>query len=223
MKNAKRIFLATLFASVALFQMASAQTQDWKKDHKASILFGLTQPLFASGFNIEGNYIYKRFIFDYSHGASLEFGKELVTDELKAQGLVVKIPWTTGFGLGYRFTEWVNLRVEPKWHRFEYYYDGEAQEEATRITSNTTFSLGLGLYGFFQPFKKEDNFLKGLTVAPSVRLWPTVSSSFKDDQFTYENKNTDKPAVIETLDPGIGFTPLILNVSVGYTFGLKKH
>lgn len=43
MKNAKRIIFATLFAGVAFLQMASAQTQDWKKDHKASILFGLAQ------------------------------------------------------------------------------------------------------------------------------------------------------------------------------------
>ena len=26
------------------------------------------------------------------------------------------LPWTTGFGIGYRLKEWVNIRVAPKWH-----------------------------------------------------------------------------------------------------------
>jgi hypothetical protein len=51
----------------------TAQGQDWKKDKKIAVLFGLTQPLVAKGFNIEGNYIHNRFIIDYSHGVSLDF------------------------------------------------------------------------------------------------------------------------------------------------------
>ncbi len=212
----------TFIALIVATQLASAQTQDWKQETKVSVLFGLTQPLFASGFNIEGNFIHKRFIFDYSHGAALKFSGNLVTDELQMQGLSVRVPWTTGFGLGYRFTNWVNLRVEPKWHRFEYYYEGEAQNKANRITADNTFSLGLGLYGFYQPFKNQDNALKGLTVSPSVRYWPTVRSSFADGRYTYVNKNTDQTETLKTLDSGIGFMPLVVNLSVGYTFGLNR-
>lgn len=223
MQNFKKITMA--FVLTVMIWSVKAQdktTQDWKNDRKVAILFGLSQPLLVSGFNIEGNIIFKRFIFDYSHGVSLDFGKDMVTDELKNQGVVVHIPWTTGFGLGYRFTEWLNLRVEPKWHKFEYYYAGDAQNDATQITKNTTFSLGLGLYGFFQPFKKKDNFLKGIIVAPSIRFWPTVSSSFAQDKFTYENTTTEETETIKTLDPGIGFTPLVINISVGYTFDFRK-
>ncbi len=205
-----------------MIQTVVAQQGDWKEDKKISVLFGLTQPLFASGFNIEGNYIHKRLIFDYSHGAGLKFGSDLVTTELSEQGVVVFVPWTTGFGVGYRFTEWLNLRVEPKWHRFEFYYDGESRNDANRITADNTFSLGLGLYGFFQPFKKQENFLKGITVAPSVRFWPTLSSEIPSDGFSYENKRTGTTEKIETLDSGIGFTPLIVNISIGYTFDLKR-
>ena len=198
------------------------QAQDWKKDKKINVLFGLTQPLLVDGFNIEGNYIHNRFIFDYSHGVSLDFSESSVNTELREQGVAVHMPWTTGFGVGYRFNEWLNLRVEPKWHRFEFYYDDEPQTNENEIISYNTFSLGLGLYGNFQPFKNKTSFLKGIMVAPSIRFWPTVSSTLDGDSFTYNNKNTQTDGTIKVLDPGIGFTPLIFNISIGYSFDLKK-
>lgn len=216
-----------LFASAIAFMLITythiARAQDWKKEKKVVVLFGLTQPLFAKGFNIEGNYIHNRFIFDYSHGVSLDFTRETLTTELKDQHLTVHVPWTTGFGIGYRFTNWINLRVEPKWHRFEFYYDGDTQSRGSQITSFNTFSLGLGLYGYFEPFKRQENFLKGITVAPSFRFWPTVNSTLSDDGYSYQNKKTGATEKIETLDPGLGFTPLVINISVGYSFPIKRN
>ena len=46
---------------------------------------------------------------------------------MREHGLAVHLPYTTGFGIGYRLKEWVNVRIEPKWHRFEFYYDDETQ------------------------------------------------------------------------------------------------
>lgn len=223
MKNLKIIStIAIVFTT--LFQSANAQNSDWKTDRKISVLTGLSQLLIVKGSNIEANYIHNRLIFDYSHGTSLDFDKNLVTDELKVQGVVVHMPFSTGFGIGYRFTEWLNLRVEPKWHRFEFYYDGETQNETNRIAVDANnYSIGLGLYTFFQPFKKKDNALKGITIAPSVRFWPTVASSFTDNKFVYQNKNTGKQEELKTLASGVGFTPLIINVSIGYTFDLRKN
>lgn len=198
------------------------QAQDWKTDKKINVVFGLTQPLLVKGFNIEGNYIHNRFIFDYSHGVSLDFSGASVTTDLKSQGLAVHMPWTTGFGIGYRLKEWINIRVEPKWHRFEFYYDGEAQNSANQITSYNTMSIGLGLYGNYQPFKNKSSFLKGIMISPSIRFWPTVSSTLKDDKFTYLNKKTEKAEEIKVLDPGIGFSPFVFNVSIGYSFDLKR-
>ncbi|WP_046247276.1 hypothetical protein [Hymenobacter terrenus] len=218
-----KAFVHSLGLSLLTAQLANAQVADWKQERSAAVLFGLSQPLLVSGFNIEGNYIHNRFLFDYSHGTSLDFNRDVVTDELKSQGVVVHMPWTTGFGVGYRLREWVNLRVEPKWHKFEYYYDGDTRSAATQITSNTTFSLGLGLYGRIQPFKKQGGILRGLTLAPSIRYWPTVRSSFSNDKFAYQNKNLEKPAEIKTLDPGIGFSPVVLNLSVGYTLDLPRR
>ncbi|MFN3641055.1 MAG: hypothetical protein ACK4UK_09050, partial [Flavobacterium sp.] len=189
-----------------------------------AILFGLTQPLVVSGFNTEANYIHNRLIFDYSHGASLDFRGNLLPDYLKNQGVVVHMPFSTGFGIGYRFTEWLNLRVEPKWHRFEFYYEGKQQNATNRIAvDGNNYSVGLGLYGFFQPFKKKENALKGITIAPSVRFWPTVASSFDNDVYQYENTRTGKIEELKSLASGVGFSPLIFNISLGYTFNLKKN
>lgn len=219
--------LKTTLLQCAVFIAMVASTlpgnaQDWKTEKRASILFGLAQPVFGNGFNIEGNYIHNRLIVDYSHGTSLDFSGNLLPKELKGQQLAIHEPWTTGFGVGYRLKEWINVRIEPKWHKFEFYYDGERQNASAAITSYRTFTLGVGLYGDYRPFKKKNNFLKGIMIAPSVRFWPTVSSSLKDDTFTYLNKRTNKMEEIKTLAAGSGFTPIVFNVSVGYSFRFKK-
>jgi hypothetical protein len=200
------------------------KAQDWKTDRKFNVVFGLTQT-FVKGFNIEVNYIHSRFIFDYSHGVSLDFSGNSATKDLKRQDLAVHMPWTTGFGFGYRIKEWINVRIEPKWHRYEFYYNGERQNSNNEITSYTTMSLGMGIYGSYQPFKKFKNkasFLKGFVIAPSIRFWPTVYSTLKDDEFSYFNKNTQKNEKIKPLGSGISFSSFIINVSIGYSFDVKR-
>lgn len=219
MKNLAKIVFVLALLTIAFY----SQAQDWKKDKKINVVLGGTQLLLVSGFNGEVNYIQNRFIFDYSHGVSLDFSGATVNRDLKDQGLAVHMPYTVGAGVGYRLKEWLNVRVEPKWHRFEIYYDGEAQNSANEIVSFNTVSLGLGLYGHFQPFKNQSSFLKGFMISPSIRFWPTVSSTLTDDKYNYLNKRTLKTEEIKTLDPGIGFTPFVFNVSVGYSFNLKKQ
>jgi hypothetical protein len=224
MNTYRKIVLA--FLTIAgLHNTTNAQEKnDWKQDKKVAVVFGLSQLLVTKGFNIEGNYIHKRLIFDYSHGFSLDLENDLLSPNLKAQGVVVHLPFSVGVGVGYRFTEWLNLRVEPKWHKFEFYYAGEAQTTANRIAVDEhNFSLGLGLYGFIQPFKRKNNVLKGLTIAPSIRYWPTVSSSFADNKFGYQNKLTNKTEVIPMLAAGYQHTPTFINISVGYAFDLKRR
>jgi hypothetical protein len=206
-------------ASQSPTTVSTGTASDWRTDRRINILFGTTQ-LIASGFNIEGNYINRRFIFDYSHGVSLDFHDATVTADLRRQGLAVHMPWTTGFGLGYRITEWVNVRVEPKWHRFEFYYKGDAQDPADLITGYNTFSLGVGVYGCWRPFRHRSNFLSGFMISPSIRFWPTVHSSLAGNKFTYFNRNTGRDEEIKTLDPGVGFTPFVYNISFGYSFKL---
>jgi hypothetical protein len=208
--------LVILLLGVASISKINAQ----HKNKEAAILFGLNQPLLLSGFNIEGNYFTKKMSFDYSHDISLEYQGNMITGAMKEQHLVARVPYSTGFGVGYRFTSWLNLRVEPKWHRFEIYYEGESQTLANRITAYNTFTLGLGLYGKWHPFKKQDNFLRGIMIAPSVRWWPNVSSTLSNDSYSYFNKITGQTEVHKVMNVGASNTPWLVNVSIGYRFGL---
>lgn len=214
--------LKLFLASLILGSTCSLTIAQSKKDldTRINILFGLTQPIVAKGFNIEGNFLFKRFAFDYSHGASLDFSGGSLPTEVKDQGLVIHVPYTTGFGVGYRFAEWISVRVEPKWHRWELYYNGEDQSTANRVIGYNTFSLGLGAYVNWRPFKNRDNALKGIMIAPSLRYWPTVSSTLDNNEFVYTNKITGREEVHERMQPGIANTPIVFNVSVGYSFKL---
>jgi hypothetical protein len=218
-----KITLPTI-TTIILFSLAAclnAYAQDWKTEKKINVMFGLSQPIVTHGFNMELDYVHKRFIFDFSQGVFLKFKGNFVTDELRKRGVVVHMPWTTGFGVGYRLTRWLNLRVEPKWHRFEFYYNNEIYQ-SNKITSYNTFTLGMGLYACFQPFRKKENFLKGLVICPSIRYWPTVCSTLKDNNFNYYNEYTGTNEKIKTVGPGLGLTPFVLNVSIGYSFQIKK-
>jgi hypothetical protein len=225
MKTDNKIIQAVAFALILVLALSlNSQAQQSSKkefDTRINILFGLTQPLFAKGFNIEGNLFYKRLAFDYSHGVSLDFSGNTISGELKEQHLQVHVPFTTGFGLGFRFTEWLSLRVEPKWHRFEIYYDDENQNESNSIVEYNTFSLGLGAYANWRPFKNIQNPLKGIMIAPSIRYWPTLSSTLPDDQFVYDNRITGKTETHHRMEAGINNTPIVFNISVGYSFDLS--
>ena len=104
MQHTKYHSLKTIIVGLYIMLSFSTKAQDWKSDQRVNVLFGLNQALLLSGFNIEGNYIYKRFIFDYSHGAFLVFKGSTSTSSFEKQGVEVHMPWTTGFGIGYRLT-----------------------------------------------------------------------------------------------------------------------
>jgi len=207
------LFILWIFLSFSSF----AQRKEDKKNEFA-FLFGLNQPILLSGFNMEVNYFTSKFVFDYSHGISLDVTGNLVTQEMQDQQLVAHLPYSTGFGVGYRFTKFLNLRVEPKWHRFEIYYDGEEQTNTNLIQSYSTFTLGLGLYGKWMPFEKKEGLARNIMVAPSVRFWPSVSTSLNNDQFSYNNKFTGQTETQQALNIGAGNTPWVVNISVGYRF-----
>lgn len=211
----------TFFALALITISVQAQTKK-PLDTRVNVLFGLNQPLLLKGYNVEANFFYKRLAFDFSHGVSLDFSGSGVTGDAAEQNLSIHLPYSTGFGVGYRFTEAFNIRVEPKWHQFELYYENEAQTNANRIGKYNTFSLGIGAYYNWLPFKNKNNALRGIMIAPSVRYWPTVSSSLKDDKLVYENKLTGKTETHERMQPGIANTPIVVNVSIGYSFAVKK-
>ena len=209
-----------LFMLLAVTSSSLAQNEG-VNDVRANLLFGLNQPLLG-GFNIEGNLFYKRLVIDYSHGVGLNFDNNILDNENQAQDLDIFIPWTTGFGIGYRFNPWLNLRAEPKWHKFELYYQDQSPTQSNLIVDYTTFTLGLGLYANLRPFKKQDNFLQGLMIAPSVRWWPQVTSSLPGNEFAYYNESTDQAEVHRAMEVGVSNSPWIINISLGYSFGFSK-
>ena len=217
-----KIFASLLLTFLLLSAIASAQSTGESSafdDRRINLLFGTNQ-LMIGGFNIEGNVFYDRLAFDYSHGVSLNLDNALLDETNKALGIDVHLPWTTGFGVGYRFNHWLNLRAEPKWHKFELFGAGSAQTSNNLLGSYTTFTMGLGAYANLQPFKRQNNFLRGIMVAPSVRWWPRVSSSLDNNELTFVSNEQEKTH--EALEVGIANTPLILNVSVGYSFDWKR-
>lgn len=209
-------FILLVFVSISFKLFA----QDSTTPNRINLVLGVGQ-LAQNGFNIEGNLFFRRLTFDYSHGISLDIGNDQLEEgNDQAQGLDIHLPWTTGFGVGYQFTDWLNLRVEPKWHKFELYGQDDEQIAENFIGDYTTFTLGLGLYANWLPFKKKDNFLKGIMIVPHFKWWPRISSNLENDELTYFSSFTAQQETHEARQIGINNTPMIYNVSIGYSVKL---
>ena len=197
--------LATLFAPLAAAQpgLDSPPAPDDRPDfdERFTVMAGLNQ-LALGGVNVAASYHRGRLVAEYSHGASLNFNalnNALLTQADQDLGLDLDVPWTTGFGVGYRITRHLDLRAEFKAHRHEASVDG-AEDEAY-----TTFTIGPGLY-YTVPI------WKGLRIEPSVRYWPTVATTLDNGEVRFERADGEI-LVHEAYDIGP-----IVNVSVGYSF-----
>jgi hypothetical protein len=177
------------------------------------------QPLALKGFNVEVNYTTKRLIFDYSHGVSLD---PPVVGDYKKQNLALHLPYSTGFGIGYRFSSFFDVRFEPKLHSWEVYYKDETQNDANQIKKFKTMTLGIGAYYRYMPFKNSTNkFLQGITTSTSLRYWQNVGTTLSNNEFSYFNKTTNKVEQLKAPNIGFANSPIIFNIGIGYTFGGK--
>ncbi len=217
----KKIILIVTLVTI-MVSNSFAQTKNKKEllySNKFSLLFGMLQPTALQGFNVEVNYTTKRLIFDYSHGVSLD---PPVTGDYKTQKVALHIPTSTGFGIGYRFSSFFDVRFEPKLHTWEVYYKDEVQNNATRIKDFKTFTLGLGAYYRYMPFKNSSNkVLQGITTSTSLRYWQNVGTTLRNDEFSYFNKTTNKTEKLKAPNIGFANSPIIFNIGIGYTFGGK--
>ncbi len=214
------IFLVTLvtFTLSNTFSQ-TAENKDFIYSNKFSLLFGTIQPTTLKGFNVEVNYTTKRLMFDYSHGISLD---PPTVGDYKEQKIALHLPYSTGFGIGYRFSSFFDLRFEPKLHSWEIYNDGEIQNDASKIIAFKTFSLGIGAYYRFMPFKNsESKILQGITTSSSIRYWQNVGTTLRNDQFSYLNKISNKTETLKAPNIGIANSPIVINIAIGYTFGGK--
>jgi hypothetical protein len=185
-----------------------------------AVQFGLIQPLFLHGGNVELDYRTQRLSFDISHGFWLDMGSATAVGQQRAQHLVYHLPYSTGFGIGYRLTRALDLRVEPKLHEWNVFYDGDPQDGNHQLVSYKTFTLGLGAYYRWCPFATRSDWVAGATITGSIRFWPTVLSTLPGGAFHYSNRFTGEMETLEPASIGIADTPLILNISIGYTFGI---
>ena len=220
MKNKNKFLIGiSILMSVSNSFAQTKTKKEFLYSNKVSVLFGLLQPVVAQGFNIEVNYTTKRMIFDYSHGISLD---PPVVGDFKTQNVVLHIPTTTGFGVGYRFTQFFDVRFEPKLHSWEVYYKDAEQNDANKIKDFKSFTLGIGAYYRYMPFKNSKNtFLQGITTSTSLRYWQNVGTTLRNDEFSYGNKTTNKTETLKAPNIGIANSPIIFNIGVGYTFGGK--
>jgi hypothetical protein len=207
-----------LFTAASMAFAQSPATPAKTEKNQFSLVFGLNQPLVLRGFNFEVNYYTKRWVFDYSHGIGLHADGSTLNSDYEDQKVNFRITHSAGIGFGYRFTKAFNVRIEPKVHVYETYYAGDTQTRANSIANFTTYTLGLGAYYRWLPFEHKNNALKGITIVPSVRYWHKVDSTLHNDKMEYFNTKTNQQETLKAPNIGLANTPLILNVSIGYTF-----
>ena len=217
----KNFFFTMAFVALCVSTVVaqSAEKTAFLYSNRFSILAGLIQPITLKGGNIEFNYFTKRVSFDYSHGFSLDVP---VVGDFKTQNVALHLPFSTGFGIGYRFNSFFDVRFEPKLHSWEIYQKDDQQIAANKITVFKTITFGLGAYYRYFPFKNSTNkFLQGITTSSSIRYWQNFGTTLRNDEFSYMNKTSKKIETLKAPNIGVANTPIIINVGVGYTFGGK--
>ncbi len=205
----------------AFFATAPAQAFDTTKP-SLSVNAGLIQPLLLRGANLELDFRWRHLVVSYSHGWSLYMGGATVVGEAKAQNIELRLPFSTGLGVGGSFysqtlNSFFELRLEPKVHRFEVSYL-TAEGASVPITQYTTLTLGAGAYWTFVPFANRADAWRGLNLSTSVRYWPNIASTLPGNAVEYDNASTGQRETHRTANIGMAGTPLLVNISLGYVF-----
>jgi hypothetical protein len=138
---------------------------------QVGINFGLVQPVLG-GFNVAGEFRYRRLWLEYSHGIGLTLnnaGGGGLTDAERRQDLHVFVPYTTGFGVGLTLLDEMWLGLEFKAHRYR------ISASTFAPTRYETYSIGPVLgYRYFV--------WRGLHANAYFRYWPNVGSSLDGDR-----------------------------------------
>ncbi|WP_276974851.1 hypothetical protein [Flavobacterium filum] len=216
----KQVIFITAMLLSAAYLNAQTNSMKPKKTKELVFLAGTIQPFLLKGGNFEVDLYHQKMVFNYSHGFSLELENSAGTTvgEAKRQSVAYHLPYSTGFGVGYRLNKYFDIRFEPKFHRFQGYYDGtDRKQSINQLTDYNTITLGVGAYFRWKPFEKQNNFLKGIFTSTSVRYWQNIRSSLANNEYKYFNKVTNQNETLKTSNIGIANTPFILNVALGYS------
>jgi hypothetical protein len=170
-----------------------------------SLQSALIQPLLG-GFNVTVTYKRERLVLGYSHGTLLNLdrlGGFSKSSADRANHLSAFCPYTTGFDVGIRITERLDLRGEWKIHR----YDVKAPD-GQRV-SYDVITVGPSIYYQLHPLDWSGR--TGLVVELSLRWWPTVYTSLPNDEYVFTTATGT--IVHKALRAGV-----FPGVSVGWTF-----
>jgi len=162
---------------------------------RLTLLAGLSQPLLLNGVNLAATYFTERWSFEYSHGQWLTYPAAIRDENLDR----LHSPYSTGFGVGYRFTRAFDVRLEVKANGYE---ADLPNGEALRYT---TFVIGAGAYYRFLLWDR-------VVIEPSLRFWPNVATTLAGDTHQYQVSD-GQTLTHEAHDYG-----LFGNVSIGWRF-----
>jgi hypothetical protein len=163
--------------------------------------YGLSQPILADGFNAAIDVRYKRLVLTYSHGQGLDYRRFETGDE-KGAGASVKLPWTTGGGIGVVLIDELWILADLKVHHF--LVDTAVDHYAY---TNVTLGAELGWRYFIW---------KGFNVELVARYWPNIYSTAGRGVVLHQPNGTT------LLDPPEkqGNSGFLANVLVGWAFDL---
>ena len=206
-----------------LIVLTGNKTKAQNKEKELVFLAGTIQPFLLQGGNFEIDLYTSKMVFNYSHGFSLNMNSENGTavGDLAIQKLAVFLPYSTGFGIGYRLNKYFDVRLESKAHQFNVYYDGfDKKDIQNQLVSYKAYTLGVGTYFRWKPFENNTNFLKGVFTSTSLRFWPKVHTTLKNNKMNYYNRETLKMEEHVASNIGMANTPFIINFAIGYSIFL---
>ncbi len=170
---------------------------------RLSVMAGMTQWTIFRGGNLAFEYMHGRLVLEVSHGQGLDLNRlpafALTPDERDA-GVGIQVPWTTGFGIGYRITPHLHILVEVKAHHYRV-----SGRDRNAELEYTTFSVGPGLFYTFHLFK-------GMFLEPNLRWWPNLASTLPGDHGSLRQPDGT------TYDHRAHDFGLFANVNLGWTF-----
>ena len=218
MKKTNQLLIVTLIVLGTIHSSYSQSNSE--KKYELVLLAGTIQPFLLQGGNVELDFYTKKMVFNYSHGFSLDMNSELGTTagDIKEQGLALNIPYSSGFGIGYRLNKYFDIRVEPKMHKFKVYYDGfDNNIDGNLVTSYNTITVGIGGYFRLKPFENKESWVNGIFTSTSLRYWPKVYTSLEGNKEEYFNRISASQETHKASNIGIANTPIIFNLAVGYS------
>jgi hypothetical protein len=164
--------------------------------------FGLNQPILLHGFNAALDVRYDRLILTYSHGQGLDVTSSSLSSGEQAAGMTLRMPYSTGGGVGVLLIDELWVLADVKVHHFE---ANTALDH--RTYTNVTIGGEIGWRYFVW---------KGFNIGFVARYWPNVYSSAGRGITLHDSSG--KPFFHEPAQQGYG--GFLANVLVGWAFDL---